>query len=152
MKKHMILVDLIISFLKIDLVHISLFSPYSDFFNWNKVKIRYCDGSSFASHPDNESKVSPVEVYLSWLLYLACMMKNDVKKVTWVVLSLPLSQSRTKFFFRGQLIWDTIMDELLAIGMSNAREVPTYSAFVNQFSVAYLTLQIYQFAQFRLQS
>ncbi|KAL3623082.1 hypothetical protein CASFOL_031898 [Castilleja foliolosa] len=57
-----------------------------DFFNWNKVKIRYCDGSSFSSHPDSE-------------------LKNG-----------------TKMFFRGQLIWDTLMDELLSIGMSNAGE------------------------------
>ncbi|KAL0344541.1 UNVERIFIED_CONTAM: Pectin acetylesterase 5 [Sesamum radiatum] len=57
-----------------------------DFFNWNKVKIRYCDGSSFSSHPDNEFG------------------------------------SGTKIFFRGQLIWDTVMDELLSIGMSKARE------------------------------
>ncbi|PIN07600.1 Pectin acetylesterase [Handroanthus impetiginosus] len=57
-----------------------------DFFNWNKVKIRYCDGSSFSSHPENEFK------------------------------------NGTKLFFRGQLIWDTLMDELLSIGMSKARQ------------------------------
>ncbi|KAL0316325.1 UNVERIFIED_CONTAM: Pectin acetylesterase 5 [Sesamum radiatum] len=57
-----------------------------DFFNWNKVKIRYCDGSSFSSHPDNEFG------------------------------------NGTKIFFRGQIIWDTVMDELLSIGMSKARE------------------------------
>ncbi|KAG8374327.1 hypothetical protein BUALT_Bualt11G0120100 [Buddleja alternifolia] len=57
-----------------------------DFFNWNKVKIRYCDGSSFASHPDSEFK------------------------------------NGSKIFFRGQLIWDTLMDELLSIGMSKSRE------------------------------
>ncbi|KAK6126084.1 hypothetical protein DH2020_040198 [Rehmannia glutinosa] len=57
-----------------------------DFFNWNKVKIRYCDGSSFSSHPDSEFKNGP------------------------------------KMFFRGQLIWNTLMDELLSIGMSKARE------------------------------
>ncbi|KAH6798143.1 Pectinacetylesterase family protein [Perilla frutescens var. hirtella] len=57
-----------------------------DFFNWNQVKIRYCDGSSFSSHPDNEFK------------------------------------NGTELFFRGQLIWDTFMDELLSIGMSKATE------------------------------
>jgi hypothetical protein len=36
-----------------------LFLEHSlDFFNWNKVKIRYCDGASFAGHPENELKVS----------------------------------------------------------------------------------------------
>ncbi|KAK6126158.1 hypothetical protein DH2020_040136 [Rehmannia glutinosa] len=57
-----------------------------DFFNWNKVKIRYCDGSSFSSHPDSEFKNGP------------------------------------KMFFRGQLIWNTLMEELLSIGMFKARE------------------------------
>ncbi|KAL8504671.1 hypothetical protein ACS0TY_016016 [Phlomoides rotata] len=57
-----------------------------DFFNWNKVKVRYCDGSSFTSHPDNEFK------------------------------------NGTKLFFRGQLIWNTLMDEFLSIGMSQAKE------------------------------
>lgn len=29
-------------------------SPPRDFFNWNKVKVRYCDGASFAGDVDNE--------------------------------------------------------------------------------------------------
>ncbi|KAL2509521.1 Pectin acetylesterase 5 [Forsythia ovata] len=57
-----------------------------DFFNWNRVKIRYCDGASFSGHPENEFK------------------------------------NGTKLFFRGQLILDTLMDELLSIGMSTARQ------------------------------
>ncbi|CAI9779048.1 unnamed protein product [Fraxinus pennsylvanica] len=57
-----------------------------DFFNWNRVKIRYCDGASFSGHPEGE-------------------LKNG-----------------TKLFFRGQLIWNTLMDELLSIGMSTARQ------------------------------
>ncbi|XP_031252579.1 pectin acetylesterase 5-like, partial [Pistacia vera] len=56
------------------------------FFNWNKVKIRYCDGASFAGHPDSE-------------------LKNG-----------------TELFFRGQLIWEAFMDELLSLGMSNAKQ------------------------------
>lgn len=34
-----------------------LCQTHSDFFNWNKVKIRYCDGASLAGHPENEIKV-----------------------------------------------------------------------------------------------
>ncbi|GMP76534.1 hypothetical protein CsSME_00033161 [Camellia sinensis var. sinensis] len=64
-----------------------------DFFNWNKVKIRYCDGASFAGHPESEFKASPVDVF------------------------------QLELFFRGQLIWETLMDELLSIGLSNARQV-----------------------------
>ncbi|EPS69740.1 hypothetical protein M569_05022, partial [Genlisea aurea] len=56
-----------------------------DFFNWNMVKIRYCDASSLSSHPDNEFKFG------------------------------------SKLFFRGQIIWDTLMEELLPIGMAKAK-------------------------------
>ncbi|BBH06117.1 Pectinacetylesterase family protein [Prunus dulcis] len=63
-------------------------SKYMDhkFFNWNKVKIRYCDGASLAGHPENE-------------------LKNG---------SAP--------FFRGQLIWEAVMDELLSVGLSKAKQ------------------------------
>ncbi|KAI4354439.1 hypothetical protein L6164_003299 [Bauhinia variegata] len=57
-----------------------------DFYNWNKVKIRYCDGASFAGHPDNEVKEG------------------------------------SRLFFRGQLVWEAIMDELLSIDMSKAKQ------------------------------
>ncbi|XP_027188080.1 pectin acetylesterase 5-like isoform X3 [Cicer arietinum] len=60
-------------------------SENPDFFNWNKVKIRYCDGASFAGHPESEQKGSGL-------------------------------------FFRGQIIWEAIMDELLSIGMSKAKQ------------------------------
>ncbi|KAL1193872.1 Pectin acetylesterase 5 [Cardamine amara subsp. amara] len=61
-------------------------SQNPDFFNWNKVVIRYCDGASFAGRPEAE-------------------FKNE-----------------TQLFFRGQLIWETIIDELLSMGMSDARQ------------------------------
>ncbi|KAF7825675.1 pectin acetylesterase 5-like isoform X1 [Senna tora] len=57
-----------------------------DFFNWNKVKIRYCDGASLAGHPENEIKKG------------------------------------SKLFFRGQLIWEALMDELSSIGLSKAKQ------------------------------
>ncbi|KAG2685837.1 hypothetical protein I3843_10G137100 [Carya illinoinensis] len=67
-----------------------ILSPYSsqnpDFFSWNKVKIRYCDGASFAGNPKSE-------------------LKNG-----------------TKLFFRGQLIWEALMDELLSLGLSSAKQ------------------------------
>ncbi|KAB5552053.1 hypothetical protein DKX38_009364 [Salix brachista] len=56
------------------------------FFNWNKVKIRYCDGASFAGHPQHEFK------------------------------------NGTKLLFRGQLIWEALLDELLSIGLFNAKQ------------------------------
>ncbi|XP_052173620.1 pectin acetylesterase 5-like isoform X2 [Diospyros lotus] len=57
-----------------------------DFFNWNKVKIRYCDGASLAGHHESEFK------------------------------------NRTQLFFRGQLIWEALMNDLLSIGLSSARQ------------------------------
>ncbi|PON76130.1 Pectinacetylesterase/NOTUM [Trema orientale] len=61
-------------------------SQNPDFFNWNKVKIRYCDGASFAGHSDNELKTGD------------------------------------ELFFRGQLIWKVVMDELLSLGLSRAKQ------------------------------
>uniref|UniRef100_A0A1J3JVP0 Pectin acetylesterase n=1 Tax=Noccaea caerulescens TaxID=107243 RepID=A0A1J3JVP0_NOCCA len=61
-------------------------SQNPEFFNWNKVAIRYCDGASFAGHPEAE-------------------LKNE-----------------TRLFFRGQLIWEAVLDELLSMGMSTAKQ------------------------------
>ncbi|KAL0838071.1 hypothetical protein Bca101_089961 [Brassica carinata] len=61
-------------------------SQNPDFFNWNRVKVRYCDGASFSGRPEAE-------------------LKNE-----------------TRLFFRGQLIWEAIIDELLSMGMSNAKQ------------------------------
>ncbi|TYH32469.1 hypothetical protein ES288_A01G254400v1 [Gossypium darwinii] len=61
-------------------------SQNPDFYNWNKVKLRYCDGASFAGHPESEFK------------------------------------NGTKLFFRGQLIWEAMMNELLSLGLSKAKE------------------------------
>eukprot|EP01018_Ginkgo_biloba_P034079 Gb_04448 [translate_table: standard] len=58
-------------------------SQNPDFFNWNRVKVRYCDGASFIGDVDVE---------------------NEAHKV----------------FFRGQRIWQAIMEDLLAKGMDKA--------------------------------
>ncbi|KAL5716687.1 [Wnt protein] O-palmitoleoyl-L-serine hydrolase [Ranunculus cassubicifolius] len=57
-----------------------------DFFNWNKLKIRYCDGASLSGHPGGEF------------------------------------QNGTKLFFRGQLIWKAIIDEVLPMGLADAKQ------------------------------
>lgn len=62
-------------------------SQNPEFFNWNKVKIRYCDGASFSGHPQSEPK-----------------------------------DKEGRIFFRGQLIWKALMDELLSAGLSTARQ------------------------------
>lgn len=52
-----------------------------DFFNWNRVKLRYCDGASFSGDSQNEG---------------------------------------AQLYFRGQRIWLTAMQDLMAKGMQNA--------------------------------
>ncbi|XP_018490602.2 pectin acetylesterase 5 [Raphanus sativus] len=61
-------------------------SQNPEFYNWNRVVIRYCDGASFSGHPEAEFK------------------------------------NGTRLFFRGQLIWEAIMDELLSMGMSDSKQ------------------------------
>ncbi|KAK9154289.1 hypothetical protein Sjap_001769 [Stephania japonica] len=61
-------------------------SENPEFFNWNKVKIRYCDGASLSGNRGSEV------------------------------------QDGRKLFFRGQLIWEAVMDELMSAGMANAKQ------------------------------
>lgn len=61
-------------------------SQNPDFYNWNRVKIRYCDGGSFSGD---------VEIQV---------------------------QNGRKLIFRGQRIWEAIMDELLSKGLANAKQ------------------------------
>nr|CAB3463661.1 unnamed protein product [Digitaria exilis] len=61
-------------------------SQNPDFYNWNKVKIRYCDGASFS---------------------------GDVRDEL---------QNGTRFFFRGQRIWEAVMNELVFKGMRKAKQ------------------------------
>ncbi|GJX11492.1 pectin acetylesterase 5-like protein [Tanacetum coccineum] len=82
-------------------------SSNPDFYNWNKVKIRYCDGASFTGHPESEQK-------------------ND-----------------TKLFFRGQLIWEAMMEELLSIGLSNAQEFLVNKALLSGCSAGGLATLIH---------
>lgn len=62
-----------------------------DFYDWNKVKIRYCDGASFSGNVKDEF------------------------------------QNGTKFFFRGQRIWEAVMDELLLKGLKYAKQPSGFS-------------------------
>ncbi|PUZ63679.1 hypothetical protein GQ55_3G087200 [Panicum hallii var. hallii] len=61
-------------------------SQNPDFYNWNKVKIRYCDGASFSGN-----------------------VKDEL-------------QNGTRFFFRGQRIWEAVMNELVFKGLRNAKQ------------------------------
>ncbi|CAA6656815.1 unnamed protein product [Spirodela intermedia] len=61
-------------------------SQNPDFYNWNRVKVRYCDGGSFSGNVEGEI------------------------------------HNGTKLFFRGQRIWEAIMDDLMATGLATARQ------------------------------
>ncbi|KAH7834838.1 hypothetical protein Vadar_020172 [Vaccinium darrowii] len=54
-----------------------------DFFNWNRVKVRYCDGASFAG--DSKDKAAQLQ-------------------------------------FRGQRIWEAVIEDLMSKGMRNAKQ------------------------------
>ncbi|KAJ6327653.1 hypothetical protein OIU78_014505 [Salix suchowensis] len=56
-----------------------------DFYNWNRIKIRYCDGSSFT---------------------------GDVAAV----------DPKTKLYYRGERIWQAVVDDLLAKGNEKCSE------------------------------
>ncbi|KAJ4805015.1 Pectin acetylesterase [Rhynchospora pubera] len=61
-------------------------SQNPDFYNWNKVKVRYCDGASFS---------------------------GDVETT---------EQKGSTFYFRGQRIWEAIMDDLVVKGLASAKK------------------------------
>eukprot|EP00249_Psilotum_nudum_P011127 c22976_g1_i2 orf=121-1446(+) len=62
-----------------------------DFYNWNRVKVRYCDGGSFSGEID-----SPIVTDFG--------ESNQVKEI----------------YHRGQRVWQAIMEDLLLLGMSKA--------------------------------
>ncbi|XP_057844988.2 pectin acetylesterase 8 isoform X1 [Cryptomeria japonica] len=60
-------------------------SQNPDFYNWNRVKIRYCDGASFT---------------------------GDMEEVNQIY----------KLYYRGQRIWQAVMEDLLLKGMNKAKQ------------------------------
>nr|CAB3477066.1 unnamed protein product [Digitaria exilis] len=71
-----------------------------DFYNWNRVKIRYCDGASFAGEGFDKAR----QTFLYSLLPYHFSAENG-------------------FYFRGQRIWDATIRHLLSIGMASADQV-----------------------------
>ncbi|RLN24904.1 pectin acetylesterase 3 [Panicum miliaceum] len=69
-----------------------------DFYNWNRVKIRYCDGASFAG--EGFDKAQQIFRCFSFRIHLHL--------------------SENGFYFRGQRIWDAVIRHLLSIGMASA--------------------------------
>lgn len=59
---------------------------------------------------------------------------KKAKKALSTYVSVHLWQNGTKLFFRGQVIWEAVMDELLSIGLSNAKKVFFFSLSHSIFS------------------
>jgi len=50
---------------------------FVDFFNWNRVKLRYCDGASFAGDSEDEVQFD-IPVFLKLIFWL---QENDITKL-----------------------------------------------------------------------
>ncbi|KAG9154174.1 hypothetical protein Leryth_000649 [Lithospermum erythrorhizon] len=51
----------------------------SAFFNWNRVKIRYCDGASFKGHGQNETAGTYFRGQQIWLAVIDELMSKGMK-------------------------------------------------------------------------
>lgn len=110
--------------------YINIFEPSSDFYNWNKVKIRYCDGGSFSGNSEYKPQVTLtghfscaylVSDYLLMAFFL--IYQFNMMIFLFIFFCTLLVQNGTILFFRGRLIWQAIMDELLSLGLVNASQV-----------------------------
>lgn len=76
--------------------------PSSEFFNWNKLKVKYCDGSSFSSNPDTEFKVShTVYIYYETIYLHLWAAYNIVNRTEHYYISVHLCTRMGQNFFSG---------------------------------------------------
>lgn len=85
----------------------------ADFYNWNRVKVRYCDGSSFTGD------VEEVESVCSGLGLSA---RSFMCKM-YIEIDLIFAMQSTNLHYRGARVWDAIIEDLLNRGMSKAKNV-----------------------------
>lgn len=64
-----------------------------DFYNWNRVKVRYCDGGSYSGDVEVPTELKDDDL-------------NEVKKI----------------YYRGQKVWQAVIDDLLSKGMLNVEK------------------------------
>jgi O-palmitoleoyl-L-serine hydrolase len=84
-----------------------------DFYNWNRVAIRYCDGSSFTGDIEEVDPVSYTCLVVRKLMVLTCSNKQPHDFVF----------KATNLHFRGARVFDVIIQELLGKGMKSASKV-----------------------------
>ncbi|KAJ7977763.1 Pectin acetylesterase [Quillaja saponaria] len=58
-----------------------------DFFNWNRVKVRYCDGASFSGDSQNEAAQLSFRGQKIWLAAMEDLMSKGMKKANQALLS-----------------------------------------------------------------
>jgi len=90
----------------------------ADFYNWNRVKLRYCDGGSFMGDSIYTNSVC---------LLFGCNCIYETMFALWST-SLPFGicpfLQSTVLYFSGQRIWDAIITDLLGKGLARAEKVP----------------------------
>lgn len=86
-------------------------SPMAGFYNWNRIKVRYCDGSSFTG---DVAAVDPVSCL--------AIIKHSKFYFPLEILSKQHEQA-TGLYFRGARVFRAVMADLLAKGMGKAVNV-----------------------------
>ena len=87
------------------------------------MKIRYCDGASFSGYVKEELQV--------WFAYFPTnVLYNHYVRVLFCA----FLQNGTRFYFRGQRIWEAVMNELVFKGLRNAKQVITCSTQLPSFT------------------
>ncbi|MFS7923262.1 putative pectinacetylesterase/NOTUM [Helianthus anomalus] len=80
-----------------------------DFYNWNRIKVRYCDGASFTGDVEEVDPVShrkEKKCLSDPFIYTAHLISFIFQK--------------TNLYFRGARIFRAVIEDLLAKGMKNA--------------------------------
>lgn len=103
---------------------------YADFYNWNRIKVRYCDGSSFTGDVE---RVDPVSCCIFCLLWTNnFLFSKSIKMLVITPWNLELqwsygftceSYQANNLHFRGARVWLAIIEDLKAKGMSKAEHV-----------------------------
>jgi hypothetical protein len=100
------------------------FLKIADFYNWNRVKVRYCDGSSFTGD------VAAVESVCSGLVDFMFVYVLDIE------IDLMFAIQSTNLHYRGARVWNAIIEDLLEKGMSKAQNVCSLLIVTNITRVA----------------
>lgn len=91
-----------------------------DFYNWNKARVRYCDGSSFTGDVEAVDPVSSQSNQLG----------NNQFRFSYWLISVSISIQKTNLHYRGNRIFRAMIDQFKSMGLSHAKNVRNPSASV----------------------